>query len=205
MITEAPGLAPEEVEILVTHPVESSLNGAPGVRRIRSVSAAGIAVIWAEFDWGEDIFRARQIVAERLQGVALPEGAVPPTLGPISSIMGEITFIALTSQDLSSMELRRHAETLVRRTLLAQPGVAQVVPIGGDVRQYVVELPAGGAPAGRHLGRSRWSRRSRRAARARPPASTWTRARNSWCGGSAAPVRPPISRRPSCGSPTASL
>src|SRR5688572_829529 len=140
VITEAPGLAPEEVEILVTHPVESSLNGAPGVRRIRSVSAAGIAVIWAEFDWGEDIFRARQIVAERLQGVPLPEGVVPPTLGPISSIMGEITFIALTSENLSSMELRRHAETLVRRTLLAQEGVAQVVPIGGDVRQYVVEL-----------------------------------------------------------------
>jgi len=143
IITEASGMAPEEVELLVTHPIESALNGAPGVRRIRSVSGPGIGVIWAEFEWGEDIFRARQIVAERLQGVELPGGVVRPELGPISSIMGEITFIALTSETVSAMELRRQAETVVRRTLLAQPGVAQVVPIGGDVREYLVELDPG--------------------------------------------------------------
>jgi CzcA family heavy metal efflux pump len=143
IITEASGMAPEEVEVLVTHPVESALNGAPGVRRIRSVSGPGIGVIWAEFEWGEEIFRARQIVAERLQGVELPSGVTRPELGPISSIMGEITFIALTSTNLSQMELRRQAETVVRRTLLAQPGVAQVVPIGGEVREYLVELDPG--------------------------------------------------------------
>jgi CzcA family heavy metal efflux pump len=140
IITEASGMAPEEVELLVTHPVESALNGAPGVRRIRSVSGPGIGVIWAEFEWGEEIFRARQIVTERLQGVELPSGVTRPALGPISSIMGEITFIALTSENVPPMELRRQAETVVRRTLLAQAGVAQVVPIGGEVREYLVEL-----------------------------------------------------------------
>ena len=149
VITEAKGMAPEEVELLVTFPVESSLNGAPGIRRLRSVSGAGIAVVWAEFDWGQDVYRARQVVAERLQGVALPSGVERPTLGPISSIMGEITFIALTSERLSPMELRRVAETQVRRSLLALPGVSQVVPIGGDVREYLVELdPAAVVQAG---------------------------------------------------------
>ena len=149
VITEAKGMAPEEVELLVTFPVESSLNGAPGIRRLRSVSGAGIAVVWAEFDWGQDVYRARQVVAERLQGVALPSAVEQPTLGPISSIMGEITFIALTSERLSPMELRRVAETQVRRSLLALPGVSQVVPIGGDVREYLVELdPAAVVQAG---------------------------------------------------------
>jgi CzcA family heavy metal efflux pump len=140
VITEAKGMAPEEVELLVTFPVESALNGAPGVRRLRSVSGAGIGVVWVEFEWGEDVYRARQVVAERLQGVELPAGTDRPTLGPISSILGEITFIALTSDRLSAMELRRVAETHVRRSLLALPGVSQVVPIGGDVREYLVEL-----------------------------------------------------------------
>ena len=149
VITEAKGMAPEEVELLVTFPVESSLNGAPGVRRLRSVSGAGIAVVWVEFDWGQDVYRARQVVAERLQGVVLPRGVERPALGPISSIMGEITFIALTSDRLSPMELRRVAETQVRRSLLALPGVSQVVPIGGDVREYLVELdPAAVVQAG---------------------------------------------------------
>jgi CzcA family heavy metal efflux pump len=140
VITEAKGMAPEEVELLVTFPEESALNGAPGIRRLRSVSGAGIAVVWVEFEWGQDIYRARQVVAERLQGVALPSGVDRPTLGPISSIMGEITFIALTSDRLSPMELRRVAEVQVRRRLLAVTGVSQVVPIGGDVREYLVEL-----------------------------------------------------------------
>ena len=140
VITEAQGMAPEEVELIVTAPVESALNGSPGVRRLRSVSGPGIAVVWVEFEWGEDIYRARQIVAERMQGVELPAGVARPTLGPISSIMGEITFIALTSDTVSPMELRRLSETVVRRTLLAIPGISQVVPLGGDVREYLVEL-----------------------------------------------------------------
>lgn len=142
VITEGAGLGPEEVEVLVTFPLESALNGAPGVRRVRSVSADGISVVWVEFGWGEDVYRARQIVAERVQGVVLPDGIDPPQLGPISSIMGEITFIALTSRsaDVTPMELRRVAETIVRRNLLAIPGISQVTPIGGDVREYQVEL-----------------------------------------------------------------
>ena len=140
VITEAPGMAPEEVELFITFPLESSLNGGPGVRRLRSVSAAGISVIWAEFGWGEDIYRSRQVVAERIQGVDLPEEVDRPVLGPISSIMGEITFIAMTSESDDSLALRRLADTVVRRALLAIPGISQVVPIGGDVRQYQVEV-----------------------------------------------------------------
>jgi CzcA family heavy metal efflux pump len=140
VVTESAGMAPEEVELLVTFSLESALNGAPGIRRLRSVSGAGITVIWVEFEWGEEIYRARQIVAERLQTVELPAGVDRPQLGPISSIMGEITFIALTSDTASAMALRRVAETTVRRSLLAIPGISQVVPIGGDVRQYLVEL-----------------------------------------------------------------
>jgi CzcA family heavy metal efflux pump len=140
VITEAQGMAPEEVELLVTFPLESALNGGPGVRRLRSVSAAGISVIWVEFDWGEEIYRARQIVAERVQGATLPEQVDAPALGPISSIMGEITFIALTSETVGPLPLRRLAETVVRRGLLAIPGISQVVPIGGDVREFQVEV-----------------------------------------------------------------
>ena len=138
VITEGRGMAPEEVELLVTFPIESAVNGVPGVRRLRSVSADGISVVWVEFGWQTEIYRARQVVAERLQRVELPAQASRPELGPISSIMGEITFIALTSEGESAMELRRLAETLVRRSLLAIPGVSQVVPIGGEVRQLQV-------------------------------------------------------------------
>jgi len=140
VLTEAPGFAPEEVELLVTFPLESVLNGAPGVRRLRSVSGAGVSVIWVEFNWGQDVYLARQIVSERLQEVELPEGVTRPRLGPVSSIMGEITFLALTSETLPAERLRRIAETDVRRALLAIPGIAQVVPIGGDLRQYQILL-----------------------------------------------------------------
>jgi CzcA family heavy metal efflux pump len=139
VVTEAGGMAPEEVELLVTFPVESVLNGAPGVRRVRSVSAAGISVVWVEFGWGEDVYRARQVVSERLQGAQLPASADPPQLGPISSVMGEITFIAMTSRTVPPLELRRLSETVVRRALLSVPGISQVVPIGGGVREYQVE------------------------------------------------------------------
>ena len=139
VITEAPGMAPQEVELLVTFPIESAVNGSPGVRRLRSVSADGLSVIWAEFEWGTDIYKARQIVTERLQGLELPAQVASPELAPVSSIMGEITFIAMTAdEDVSSMELRRLAETVVRRNLLAISGISQVVPIGGERRQLQV-------------------------------------------------------------------
>jgi CzcA family heavy metal efflux pump len=140
VVTEASGMAPEEVEALVTFPVESAVNGATGIRRLRSVSADGISVVWVEFVWGTDIYQARQVVAERLQRVELPSHAERPELGPISSIMGEITFIAITADGVPPMELRRLAETVVRRNLLAIPGVSQVVPLGGEVRQLQVTV-----------------------------------------------------------------
>jgi CzcA family heavy metal efflux pump len=141
VLTEGPGMAPEEIEALVTFPLESALNGAPGIRRVRSVSAAGISVIWAEFDWGQEIYRARQVVSERVQKVDLPSQVSAPELGPISSIMGEITFVALTADStLTSAELRRVSETVIRRALLAIPGISQVSPIGGDVREYQIEI-----------------------------------------------------------------
>ncbi len=140
VLTEATGFAPEEVELLVTFPLESVLNGAPGVRRLRSVSGAGVSVVYVEFDWGQDLYLARQIVFERLQQADLPAGASRPKLGPVSSVMGEIAFLALTSEELPDEKLRRLAETDVRRALLAIPGISQVVPMGGDIRQYQVHL-----------------------------------------------------------------
>ncbi len=145
VITDAPGMAAEEVELLVTYPVESAINGSPGIRRLRSISADGISLAWVEFEWGADIYRARQVVSERLQRVELPAAAESPELGPISSIMGEITFIAMTSAPVeeggvSAMELRRVAETAVRRTLLSIPGVSRAVPIGGERQQLQVTV-----------------------------------------------------------------
>jgi CzcA family heavy metal efflux pump len=142
ILTEATGWSPEEIEIFVTLPLESAVNGAAGVRRVRSVSAAGISVVWVEFEWGEEVFLTRQVVAERLATVSLPDGVDEPQLGPISSIMGEITFLALTAEagSVDARELRRLAEVVVRRSLLVIPGISQVVPIGGEVREVQVEV-----------------------------------------------------------------
>lgn len=139
LLTEVEGYAPQEVEQLVTYPLETALNGMPGVIRLRSVSGVGLSIIYVEFDWSTDIYRNRQLVTERLATVAaqLPQG-VQPQMGPISSIMGEIMLVALTGETVNAMELREIADFIVRPQLLTIPGVAQVIPIGGEVRQYRV-------------------------------------------------------------------
>jgi CzcA family heavy metal efflux pump len=145
VITEAHGMAPTEVESQVTFPIEAALNGASGVRRVRSSTAVGIAVVWVEFDWGTDIQAARQIVSEKVSLVAneLPPEVERPMLAPVSSIMGEILFLSLTSEKHTPFELRNYAETVIRRRLLAVPGVSQVTPIGGGEKQFqVVVSPA---------------------------------------------------------------
>lgn len=140
IIADAHGMAPEEVETLITFPIETALNGASGVRRVRSSTSIGSAVIWIDFDWGTDIYQARQIVAEKLQLVrdTLPPEASQPILAPITSIMGEVMFIALKSDRHSTRELKTVADWTIRRRLLSVAGVSQVIPIGGDTRQYQV-------------------------------------------------------------------
>ncbi len=140
VLTEGHGMAPDEMESLVTFPIEAAINGASGVRRVRSATAIGIAVVWVEFDWGTDIFMARQIVAEKMALVSgnLPPQVERPILAPISSIMGEILFFAISSDTDDQLMLRTVADTVVRRRLLAVPGVSQVTPIGGAERQFQV-------------------------------------------------------------------
>ncbi|MEN8167543.1 MAG: efflux RND transporter permease subunit, partial [Pseudomonadota bacterium] len=140
VITEAHGMAPQEVETQVTLPIESALNGASGIRRVRSNSQVGLSLIYAEFDWGTDIYHARQLITEKLQTVrdGLPPEVASPVLAPVASIMGEIMFIALHSERHNAMELKSTADWVVRRRLLAVPGVAEVIPYGGETKQYQV-------------------------------------------------------------------
>lgn len=140
VVAEAHGMPPEDVERLVTFPIETSMNGAANVRRVRSVTGIGISVVTVEFDWGVDIYRARQVIAERLQTTraSLPNDIPPPVLAPITSIMGEIMFVALVSDEHDEMALKSVADWTLRRRLLAVSGVAEVIPIGGETRQYQV-------------------------------------------------------------------
>ncbi|WP_302988336.1 efflux RND transporter permease subunit [uncultured Muribaculum sp.] len=144
IMTEAPGLAPEEVEQLVTYPIETAVNGAAGVRRVRSSSATGFSVVWAEFNWDTDVYHARQTVSEKLAGIGnnLPPEAGTPMLGPQSSILGEMMIVSLTSKngETSLEQLRTIADRTISPRLMALGGISQVSVIGGDVRQYQIML-----------------------------------------------------------------
>lgn len=143
VMTEAPGMAPEEIEKVITYPVETAVNGASGVRRVRSASATGLSSVWVEFDWDTDVYLARQIVSEKLSEIEsdLPPGVGKPTLGPQSSILGEILIIGLTSDSVTSQEeLRTIADRQIRPRLLSLSGVASVSVIGGDAKEYQILL-----------------------------------------------------------------
>ncbi len=142
VMTEAPGMAPEEVEKIVTYPIETAVNGATDVRRVRSSSTTGFSVVWVEFDWGTDVFLARQIVSERLVSVAedMPDNVGTPMLGPQSSILGEMMIIGLTADSTSLLDLRAIADRTISPRLLALGGVAQVSVIGGDEKEYQIRL-----------------------------------------------------------------
>ncbi len=141
IMTESHGMAPEEVETLITMPIESSMNGATGVRRVRSSSTFGMSTVWVEFQWGTDIYKARQVVNEKLQLVSpgIPEGIVP-VLAPIASIMGEIMYVGLWSDKHTPMDIKEIGDFVIRKRLLSVPGVSQVVIIGGDTRQYHIKI-----------------------------------------------------------------
>lgn len=140
VMTEAKGMAAEEVEQLVTFPIETAVNGATGVRRVRSSSTAGFSVVWVEFDWSTDIYIARQIVSEKLSAMAneLPDNVGTPTLGPQSSILGEVLIVGLTADSTSMLDLRTLADWTIRPRLLSIGGVAQVSVLGGDIKEYQI-------------------------------------------------------------------
>lgn len=140
IMTEAGGMAAEEVEQLVTFPIETAVNGATGVRRVRSSSTTGFSVVWVEFDWDTDVYLARQIVSEKIAAVgeSLPEYVGNPTLGPQSSILGELLIVGLTADSTSMLDLRTIADWTIRPRLLSTGGVAQVAVLGGDIKEYQI-------------------------------------------------------------------